>query len=124
MEIILIAIFGAAGCVARFGLSGLTYRFAGAGFPYGTLAVNVLGSFFLGAFLESGGRIFLLPPTLRTAIALGFFGGFTTFSTFSFETVKMIEEGSFMMAGINVASSLFVCLIGAYGGIFISRYVG
>ena len=123
MEIVLIALFGAAGCVSRYALSGVAYRVLAVDFPYGTLAVNVIGSLLLGFFVEGGARFTLLSPEVRTAVAIGFFGGFTTFSTFSYETIRMFEEGSYMLAGLNIILSLFVCLLAALGGILLIRYI-
>ncbi|RMG60857.1 MAG: fluoride efflux transporter CrcB [Deltaproteobacteria bacterium] len=123
METLLIFIFGGTGCLARYGLSGLVYRVLGASFPFGTLAVNFLGSLFLGGFVEWSLRTIVLSPDVRNAVAVGFFGGFTTFSTFSYETAKLVEEGSWALAGLNIAASVFLCLIGALGGILIVRKV-
>lgn len=123
MEYLLIGVFGAAGCMSRYALSGFAHRLMGVGFPYGTLAVNVFGSLLLGAFMEGGTRFTLIAPEVRTAIAIGFFGGFTTFSTFSYETIKMFEDGSFLLAGLNTLLSLFICLAAALGGILLIRYL-
>lgn len=122
-EILLIALFGAAGCVLRYGLTGLVYDITGTFFPYGTLGVNALGSFVLGTLMEAGTSFALVSSEIRTAIAIGLLGGFTTFSTFSYETVKLLEEGSLVSAGFNIAANVVVCLLAVYGGIIIGRVI-
>jgi CrcB protein len=121
MQILYIGLFGAFGCISRYLLSGWTYALVGRGFPYGTLAVNVIGSFLLGLLMEHGLRSTLMSPEVRMGISVGFMGGFTTFSTFSFETVRLLEEGSYLHAGANVLLNVVVCIIFAGLGIFAAR---
>lgn len=121
MQIFYIGIFGGLGCIARFLVSGWTYQLFGRGLPYGTLLVNVVGSFLLGALTTFGLRSSLLSPELRIGLSVGFMGGFTTFSTFSFETVKLLEEGSVRQAGANIALNIVLCLIFALLGIWAAR---
>ncbi len=121
MQVFYIALFGAGGCLARYFLSGWTHALAGRGFPYGTLAVNVAGSFLLGLVMEGSLRSTLLTPALRIGITVGFMGGFTTFSTFSYETLRLLEDGSFLQAGANVLLNVAVCLLFAGMGIFLAR---
>ena len=86
MQVVLfIAGFGALGCLARYYLSGWAYDLFGRSFPYGTLLVNILGAFVIGLVMEFGMRSTLLPATLRIGLTIGFLGGLTTFSTFSYE---------------------------------------
>ncbi len=122
MQIVLfIAGFGALGCVARYLVSGWVYGLLGRDLPYGTFVVNILGAFFLGLVMEFGMRSALLPVSLRTGIAIGFLGGFTTFSTFSYETFRLLEEGSFLVAASNVLVSVVVCLFFTWLGIHAAR---
>lgn len=122
MQIVLyIAGFGALGCVARYYVSGWFYELFGRGLPYGTFAVNILGAFFLGLVMEFGMRSALLPVSLRTGLAIGFLGGFTTFSTFSYETFRLLEEGDFFVATANVLVSVVVCLLFTWLGIHAAR---
>lgn len=121
MDILLIALFGAAGCLLRYGLSGFVYRLSGTFFPYGTLAVNVVGSFFVGAVMQAGSSLTIISSEVRTAIAIGLLGGFTTFSTFSYETLRLFEEGSYGIAGLNVLSNVAVCLLAVYAGMVTIR---
>ncbi|MEJ2200616.1 MAG: fluoride efflux transporter CrcB [Desulfuromonadaceae bacterium] len=121
MQLVYIGICGACGCLARYFVSGWVYALFGRGFPYGTLVVNVLGSFLLGVVMEGSLRSSLLSPALRMGITVGFFGGFTTFSTFSFETCRLLEEGSLLQAGANMLFSVLVCVLMASLGVFLAR---
>lgn len=123
MQLLYIGIFGALGCISRYLLSGWTYALVGRGFPYGTLLVNVVGSFLLGLLLEHGLRSTMFSPEVRIGIGIGFMGGFTTFSTFSFETVRMLEEGSYLHAGANVLLNVVVCIVFAGFGIIAARHI-
>jgi len=115
LRLTLIAIFGAIGTLARYGLQGVVP--ARAGFPYGTLLVNLLGCFFLGLLGQFTLNRMVISPDLRMAIAVGFFGGFTTFSTFGWETAKMLEEGAWIRASAYVAASVIIGLLLSVAGI-------
>ena len=121
MQIFYIGLFGALGCVSRYLVSGWVYALAGRGLPYGTLVVNVIGSFLLGLLMETGLRSTMISPELRIGLAFGFMGGFTTFSTFSLETLRLFEEGSYWQAGSNIVLNVVVCLVFAGLGIFLAR---
>lgn len=116
-----IALFGALGCLARYFLSGWAYQLFGRGFPYGTLAVNVIGAFLIGLVMEFSIRSALVSPALRIALTIGFIGGLTTFSTFSFETFRLLEEGAFVVAFFNVLVSVVSCLACTWVGIVVAR---
>lgn len=120
-QLVYIALFGALGCICRYLLSGVVYRIFGSGFPYGTLAVNLVGAFLIGVIMEFSTRSALVSPTLRVAIAIGFLGGLTTFSTFSFETFRLIEEGALLIAFLNVLVSVAACLACTWMGIAVAR---
>ena len=121
MKILYLGLFGGMGCIARYMVSGWVYNLAGKTLPYGTLAVNVIGSLLLGLFMEGSLRSTLLSPELRFGITVGFLGGFTTFSTFSYETVRLMEEGSMLAAGANVLLNATVCVVAALVGIYLAR---
>ena len=93
LQILAIAGGGALGAVARFGVSTSVYRWLGRDFPWGTLAVNGLGSFAMGLLFVLLLERALLAPELRAAVLIGFLGSFTTFSTFSLETLTLVEQG-------------------------------
>jgi CrcB protein len=116
-----IAIGGAAGTLARYGL-GLSAQRVSASFPYGTLLINVLGSFLLGLLMR-----WLLStsasPELRAALTVGFCGGFTTFSTFSYEAAMLIESGSWPRAAGYVAASVLLSLAATFAGFAAGRAI-
>ncbi len=119
--VISIALFGALGCLSRYFLSGWVYSVAGRSFPTGTLAVNVVGAFLIGLIMEFSLRSTLVSPTLRVGLTIGFLGGLTTFSTFSYETFRLLEEGDFIIAAANVFLSVMVCLVFTWLGIIAAR---
>lgn len=109
-HIVSVAVGGALGAVARYGLSGWVHTWTEESFPWGTLAVNVVGSFLLGAaflYLDRGG----FSPELRHFATIGLLGAFTTFSTFTFETVMLLQDGEWARAGGYVALSVFLGLV-------------
>ncbi len=116
MRIALLVIFGAAGTLARYGLQGIVQHRAGPSFPTGTLAVNLLGCFLLGGITQYGLHRLTLPPDWRVGISIGFLGAFTTFSTFSLETLRLLEDGewlrAFLYMGISLVGGLLAILMG------------
>jgi CrcB protein len=121
--VVFIAVFGALGCVARYLLSGWVYGLLGRGFPYGTFAVNIVGAFIIGLIMEFGMHSTALPANLRSGLTIGFLGGLTTFSTFSYETFRLLEDGEFLIASTNVLLSVLTCLLFTWLGIITARYV-
>jgi CrcB protein len=105
-----IALFGAAGCVARYLISIWVHDSLGRSFPYGTLLVNIIGAFLIGFVMEFAIRSTHLSSNLRIGITIGFLGGLTTFSTFSYETFRLMEDGKFIIAAGNVLVSVILCL--------------
>jgi len=116
-----ICLGGAAGTGARYLLSGWALQILGTGFPWGTLAVNLLGSFFIGAIMHAGLTTQLIPPTLRLALTTGVLGGFTTYSSFNYETLKLFQEGAWRMGFVNVAVMLLGCLAAGAAGLGAAR---
>ena len=117
MQLILIALFGAVGTLARYALQGVVQiRIAGT-FPYGTLLINLSGCFFLGLIGQLTLNRIVIPPEWRVAIAVGFFGGYTTFSSFGWETAKMLEDGEWLPATLYVAASVVAGLLLSVVGI-------
>jgi CrcB protein len=116
-----ICLGGAAGTGARYLLSDWSLRTLGPGFPWGTLAVNVIGSFLLGLLMQIALATSLLPPTLRLTLTTGVMGGFTTYSTFNYETLRFLQESDWLAAGLNVGVTLLVCLAAGGLGVFTGR---
>jgi fluoride exporter len=113
-----IAIGSALGGMARFWCSGVVARLVGETFPWGTLFVNVLGSFLIGFFATltgPDGRIFA-GSTTRQFVMLGLFGGFTTFSSFSLQTLNLVQDSEWLQAGGNVVASVVLCLLAVWLG--------
>ena len=121
--VVLVAIGGAAGSVLRYLTNGLAVRWFGLDFPYGTLAVNAIGSLLLGTIMHVGLTTDVLSPTLRLTLATGVMGGFTTYSTFNYETMEYLREGAFWLAGINVAATLVLCLLAGALGLALARWL-
>ena len=122
-QLLAIAAGGATGALFRFWVSTGVYNLFGRSFPFGTLAVNVLGSLVMG-FLY----ILLLDrmttsPELRAALLVGFLGAFTTFSTFSIETLNLIEQADFFKAGLNMLISVVACVAACWIGVLLGRQI-
>ncbi|MBN2780425.1 MAG: fluoride efflux transporter CrcB [Candidatus Marinimicrobia bacterium] len=116
----LLAAAGAAlGGALRYGLSGFAQKILPPNFPYGTLAVNVLGTFILGFIIFYFDVQGLISPRLRLFLTIGFCGGFTTFSTFAFETTELLRDAEYLLAFANVGLNLFLTL-GALAVAYIS----
>jgi CrcB protein len=109
---------GGLGTLARWGASGFVARHWGETFPFGTLAVNVTGSFVIGLFATLTGPEgrFLAPASFRQFFMLGVCGGYTTFSSFSLQTLTLAEDDQWVKAGANVVLSLVLCLLGVWLG--------
>ena len=106
MRITLLIVFGALGTLARYGLQGLVQERTGSSFPAGTLVVNILGCFLLGGVAEYALTHLSIPPEWRVGITVGFLGAFTTFSTFTFEAVRLIQDGEWARAGTYLMASV------------------
>lgn len=118
-----ICLGGAAGTGARYLLSGWALAALGTTFPWGTLVVNVLGSFLLGLVMQVGMATPVLSPTLRLALTTGVMGGFTTYSTFNYETIRYAQEGSWLLAVANVVVMLTGCLAAGFAGLWAGRWI-
>ena len=121
MRLLLIGAFGAIGTLARYGLQGLVQIKMGSTFPYGTLLVNLTGCFFLGLIGQILLNRVIVPPEWRMAIAVGFFGGYTTFSSFAWETFQAIDEGSHWIGFANVALSVILGYLAVWCGTWLVR---
>lgn len=113
-----VALGSALGGVGRYTVSALAARWMGDTFPYGTLSVNVLGSFAIGLFaalVAPEGRL-LVPTAARQFVMIGLCGGFTTFSGFSLETLRMLHDGEWWKAASNISLMLLLCFVAVWAG--------
>lgn len=118
-----IAAGGALGAVMRFSMSNAVYSWLGRGFPYGTISVNLLGSFLIGICFVLLTEKLTMGSEVRAFILIGFLGAFTTFSTFSLETLTLLQSGFFIKALANILLSVFLCLIATWGGMVLAKTI-
>lgn len=116
-----IAIGSAIGGVSRYLVGGLVQRLAAGTFPAGTLLINVTGSFLVGAILRYGVETTTLTPEVRALLTVGICGGYTTFSTFSYEAVALLEDGEWTRAALYVALSVGLSLLATFLGFAAAR---
>jgi fluoride exporter len=116
-----IAIAGAAGALARYGIEGLVSRHAPGAFPWGTFAVNISGSFALGLVFVLATERMGLDPWLRSAVTIGFLGAYTTFSTLSLESYRLLEDGAVALALLNALGSPVAGIAAVYAGVVAGR---
>jgi len=119
----LVFLGGGIGAVSRYGLSGLVQRVSGAAFPLGTMSVNVLGSLFIGLIISLSDRFLIITPNVKIFITIGALGGFTTFSTFSYETIALMQDGEIIAVSLNVAVTVIGCLAAAWAGIMLGKII-
>jgi CrcB protein len=120
-QLLAIALGGSAGALTRFWVANLIYGFLGRGFPLGTLFINVSGSFLMGFLTELMLQRFAMAGELRAAILVGFLGAYTTFSTFSLETLYLFEAGSLLKAFLNIFLSALLCVAACWFGLIWGR---
>lgn len=116
-----IALGGALGALGRYFLSTWIYSKGDYIFPWGTFAVNILGCFILGMVYVWGTEKLVISPNIRAFLAVGFLGAFTTFSTFSLETLNVIKDGEFKIALINIIGSLVLGLFAVWCGTIVAE---
>ena len=121
LQLFAIAVGGAVGAILRFAMSNGVYKLFGRDFPYGTLAVNVLGSLLIGVLFILLIEKLAVAAEWRAGLLVGLLGAFTTFSTFSLETFTLMENGAFLKAGLNVFLSVVLCLAATWLGISLGR---
>jgi CrcB protein len=118
---LLIAVFGALGAMSRYALDSWVTNAARGQFPWGTLLVNVSGSFALGIVVELTTSRLLPHPNWRIALGIGFLGAFTTFSTFTYETVRLADDSAYALALLNVVAMTTLGLAAAAAGLLLGR---
>lgn len=122
MQNYIIVFLGAGlGGILRYWGANFVYKFLPETFPFGTLAVNILGSFIIGIVMYYLNENDLINPQTRIFLTVGFCGGLTTFSTFSFETINFLKEREFLFAGLNILSNVFLTIISLFIAYKISK---
>ncbi len=122
-QLVYIAAGGATGALMRYWMSNGVYAFLGRGFPYGTLTVNVVGSLLMGFCYVFMIERMDVSVEWRAALMIGLLGAFTTFSTFSIETLNLLESGEQLKAALNILLSVTLCIIGCWLGMIVGRNV-
>jgi CrcB protein len=124
MKLYLIVAFGSGiGGALRYFISDIVYKYSPSLFPYGTLAVNILGSFLLGFILFYLDAVKLISTEMRLFLTVGLCGGLTTFSTFSYETVNLIQDSEFLLAGSNILLNVIITILVVMLAAFISKLI-
>ena len=123
MSLLLVCVGGAAGAGARYLVDGWISARAGGAFPWGTLTVNLSGSFLLGLLFALAIESSVLPSSIRAPVMIGFVGAYTTFSTLMLETYRLVEDGAVWLAVANVVGSSVLGLIAVVAGIALGRAV-
>lgn len=116
-----IALGAVVGASARYFLNGLIARYVSSAFPYGTLLINITGSLVLGFFLVFSTERALLDPRWRLLLAIGFCGSYTTFSSYAFESFALMEQGQWLLTGINIMASNALCFAAVLAGAALAR---
>ena len=124
MTFVYLAIFAVIGAFARYGQSIVMQNVMGRAFPFGTLSINVLGSFLMGFLFFATLERINISPELRTGILTGGLGTYTTFSTFSLETLNLIQSGEMAKAGLYVGGSVVLSIAATIFGAYLSRNLG
>ena len=123
LNIVLIACFGAGGALTRYGVDTLFANNTSGDFPWGTLTVNVVGSFLLGLLIAVTTERLLIDENWRVALGIGFLSSFTTFSTYTYDTVRLAEDSAWALAFANVFGMLALGIVAAIAGLLVGRAV-
>jgi len=122
-RVLLVGLGGCVGSMGRYWLAGVVQAWSGVGFPAGTLAVNVVGSFVLGLVMALSLERAMIGPDARLLLAVGVCGGFTTMSTFSYETLALVRDGSVLAACANAGASVGASVLAVWAGMVLGRLV-
>jgi fluoride exporter len=121
MNVLLVAVGGALGATARYGLGGLVHRYMSPHFPYGTFVVNVSGCLAFGMLAGVAEQRSVLGPQARAFLLIGVLGGFTTFSSFTFESFQLLRDAEYARASLNIVGQVLVGLIALWVGFVVAR---
>lgn len=122
-RVLLIGLAGALGTLSRYFVGVYAGRALGAGFPYGTLIVNVLGCFLIAVVSQLALSTTLISPTLRMTLTTGFMGGFTTYSSFNYETTNLLRERAWATGFLNVGVTVVGCFVAGLLGLAVARRI-
>lgn len=123
LEVLFVAAGGAIGSVTRYLVGGWIANRFGAAFPYGTFVINVTGSFIIGFFLAFAQERAALSPYWRLFFAVGFVGGYTTFSTFEYEGIRLLQDREMLLASVYLIGSVVTGGIAVFGGIVLGSWI-
>jgi CrcB protein len=123
MAFVWIILGAAAGACARYFLSNYIAQLSVTSFPYGTLIINITGSFLLGWFLMFTTERVLVDPRWRLLVAVGFCGSYTTFSSYAFETFALMEQGQWLLMALNIVISNALCFLAVLAGAAVARWL-
>jgi CrcB protein len=123
MTLLVVGAGGFFGAISRYLVDGWVPNATGGGFPWGTLVVNLSGSFVLGALFALSVERGVLSPALRAPVLIGFIGAYTTFSTLTLETWRLVEDGSYIAAFGNIGGSMVLGLVAVVAGLAVGRLV-
>src|SRR5437899_8859751 len=118
---LLVCLGGAIGTAARYLTALWVPSLLGSSFPFATLIVNTAGSFLIAFIMHIGSSSEILSPDARVILTTGVMGGFTTYSTFNYETTEFVREGAWLIASLNVAATVIVCLAAGFAGLALAR---
>ncbi|MDP3684079.1 MAG: fluoride efflux transporter CrcB [Ignavibacteria bacterium] len=121
MNYLFVSLGAALGGVVRYWFGDFVHKLLPSFFPFGTLFINIIGSFLLGVFIFYFDERELLSQPVKLFLTIGFCGGFTTFSTFSFETIKLLLDSEFILASVYIIASVFLSILGVYLAYILSR---
>lgn len=122
-RLVLVVLFGGLGSGARYLLGGWVAELAGAAFPYGTILINALGSFGIALIMYLSVSAGLIGPDWRVALTTGVMGGFTTYSTFNYESLALFQQGAWLLGCLNVLVTVALCLATGGGGLVLARWL-
>ena len=123
LAVLLVAVGGGIGSVTRYLVGGWFAARFGSAFPYGTFAINVTASFIVGFFLAFAQERVSLAPNLRLFVAVGFIGGYSTFSTFEYESVRLLQDGEMLLGAVYLLGSVITGGLAAIGGIALGSWL-
>jgi len=122
-RLLIVMLGGGFGSGARYLLGGWIAQAAGSAFPYGTIAVNAIGSFLIAAIMYLSLTANLIGPELRLALTTGVMGGFTTYSTFNYESLSLFQQGAWLLGALNIAVTVVLCLAAGAAGLLVARAI-